>query len=152
MQRLVLGIFGLPLGLILVMLTGVELFTGNTMMMTFAVRALSRLPAAEPPQRNATLQLKTLAGGVAQVTQGLATPAQLVKNWVASFIGNFLGSVGIVALMGLTGLTIQNQAAAGVAVAKTSLTFTEVRWLWCRLLLLLLPQSNCSRTCRPCMQ
>ena len=32
--------FGLPLGLILVMATGVELFTGNTMFMAVAVRPI----------------------------------------------------------------------------------------------------------------
>ena len=57
----------------------------------------------------------------------MATTGQLIKNWVASFAGNLVGSFGIVFLMGLTGLTAQRDAAAAVAVAKTSLTFTEVR-------------------------
>lgn len=37
LQRLILGAFGLPMGLILVVLTGAELFTGNTMLMPLAV-------------------------------------------------------------------------------------------------------------------
>ena len=45
LQRLVLGVFGLPLGLILVMMTGVELFTGNTMILTMAVRPVPAGPS-----------------------------------------------------------------------------------------------------------
>lgn len=37
LQKLIAGAFGLPLGLILVLLTGAELFTGNTMLLTLAV-------------------------------------------------------------------------------------------------------------------
>ena len=62
-----------------------------------------------------------------QATQGLANTQQVVKSWVASFAGNFVGSMIIVGLMGLTGLTAQHNAAAAVAVQKTSITFMEVR-------------------------
>ena len=37
LQKLIAGAFGLPLGLILVLMTGAELFTGNTMLLTLAV-------------------------------------------------------------------------------------------------------------------
>ena len=43
LQRLLLGLFGLPLGLILVLVLGMELFTGNTMVMTIAVIPQSQL-------------------------------------------------------------------------------------------------------------
>ena len=38
LQRLVAGSFGLPLGLLLVMVTGADLFTGNCMLLSLAVR------------------------------------------------------------------------------------------------------------------
>jgi len=37
LHRMVIGSFGLPVGLILVMVCGAELFTGNVMVMTAAV-------------------------------------------------------------------------------------------------------------------
>jgi len=37
LHRLLLGVMGLPIGLLLVMLCGAELFTGNTMILTIAV-------------------------------------------------------------------------------------------------------------------
>ena len=38
LQKLVYGAFGLPFGLLLVLLCGAELFTGNTALITAAVR------------------------------------------------------------------------------------------------------------------
>ena len=91
--------------------------------------------------------------GAAQNRQGQATVGQVLKSWVGSFLGgalnwcagahrlyirpwctlgltwpaagNLIGSFGIVFLIGLTGLTTQTNAAAAVAVAKTSMTFTQ---------------------------
>ena len=49
LQRLLLGLFGLPLGLILVLCLGMELFTGNTMVMAIAVSTMPFcLPQALP--------------------------------------------------------------------------------------------------------
>lgn len=42
LQRLIQGAFGLPMGLILVVLTGAELFTGNTMLLPLAVSPFMR--------------------------------------------------------------------------------------------------------------
>ena len=39
LQKMVYGAFGLPFGLFLVLLCGAELFTGNTALLTAAVRA-----------------------------------------------------------------------------------------------------------------
>lgn len=41
LQKMVYGAFGLPFGLLLVLLCGAELFTGNTALITAAARALS---------------------------------------------------------------------------------------------------------------
>ena len=62
-----------------------------------------------------------------QVLEGLATPTQLAKSWIASYGGNLVGSLFIVWLLGQTGLTIQHEAAKAVAIQKTTLTFVEVR-------------------------
>lgn len=62
-----------------------------------------------------------------QAYEGKATPGQLVKNWVVSYAGNFLGSALVVALVAASGVMASAKAPAAVAVAKTSLTFTQVR-------------------------
>merc|ERR1719238_718540 len=58
LHKMVLGAFGLPFGLMMTLLTGAELFTGNT--------ALVGMAALE----------------------GEATPGQLIKSWVSSYAGN----------------------------------------------------------------
>jgi formate/nitrite transporter FocA (FNT family) len=54
---------GLPTGLIMTLVTGAELFTGNTALVTGALM------------------------------EGKIKKKDLAKNWVASYIGNFVGSV-----------------------------------------------------------
>lgn len=52
----------------------------------------------------------------------------LLKNWAVSWTGNFIGSLAVLAVVMATGLLPAGTAApVKVALAKTSLTFTEVR-------------------------
>lgn len=78
-------------------LHGVELYTGNTM------RAATSL------------------------YEGKIKLQDLLKNWAVSYVGNFIGSLMIVGIVMQTGLFAAGSAApVKVAVAKCSLTFTEV--------------------------
>ena len=58
-----MGAFGLPFGLIMTLVTGAELFTGNTALVTGALM------------------------------EGKTTKKNLIKNWTASYLGNFVGSL-----------------------------------------------------------
>ena len=51
---------------------------------------------------------------------------QLAKNWVCSYLGNFVGSLLMVYLVTCTGLLATAPAPLNIAVAKTSLTFGQV--------------------------
>ncbi|GBF90430.1 nitrite transporter [Raphidocelis subcapitata] len=95
LHRIVAGSFGLPLGLVLVLVMGAELFTGNC----------CALPAA--------------------VIEGKASLPQLAKNWALSYVGNLVGAATLVALVGATGLMAAHPAPIAAAVSKTSLTFAQ---------------------------
>jgi len=74
LQKLIVGAFGLPTGLMLVLICGAELFTGNTAFVTAAA------------------------------TEGRATMRQLAKSWAASYAGNVLGSLAFVWAIAESGL------------------------------------------------
>ena len=76
---------------------GGELFTGNTAFMT------------------------------AGVIEGKATMGDLVKNWIVSYAGNFLGSVFLAYLVFASGAMAAPSVATvkAVAVAKTSIPFAQ---------------------------
>jgi formate/nitrite transporter FocA (FNT family) len=76
------GLMGLPTGLLLVLLTGSELFTGNTALVPIAV------------------------------IEGKATMAQLVKNWTVAYAFNFVGSVALAYLAYTAGLPAAGTAKA----------------------------------------
>jgi formate/nitrite transporter len=103
LQKIVLGAFGLPFGLMMVLLSGAELFTGNTAMVTLAL------------------------------LEGRATLGQLMKSWSVSYAGNFVGSVALAFLVFLGGTLVGGGASVGVSAVKTSLTFTQafVRGILC---------------------
>lgn len=110
---MIFGAFGLPFGLMMVVIAGGELFTGNTAYLTVAL------------------------------AEGRATPAQVAKNWFWSYVGNFAGSLLLVWLVAASGVfssaALPSHATAlAVAAAKTGLTFQAAfargllcNWLVC---------------------
>lgn len=85
------------------LMTGAELFTGNTALVTMAT------------------------------LEGKAEPDQLAKSWIASYAGNFVGSVALAALVFLGGTLVGGGASVGASIAKTSLSFKAafVRGILC---------------------
>ena len=75
------------------LVTGGELFTGNTALVTAAVK------------------------------EGKASIGQLVKSWSASYIGNFFGSLILAYLAFKSGTLGQAPASVAIATAKCSLPF-----------------------------
>merc|ERR1712216_1039325 len=75
-QKIVLGAFGLPFGLMMTLLSGAELFTGNTALVTMAAM------------------------------EGKASAGQLLKSWGMSDGGNFLGSLLLAYLVFLGGTLV----------------------------------------------
>jgi len=103
LQKMVLGAFGLPFGLIMTLVTGGELFTGNTALV-----------------------------GAARM-EGKTSTGNLVKNWVSSYAGNFVGSLILAYLAHKSGTLGGGPAAVAVATAKCSLSFETafVRGILC---------------------
>lgn len=108
LQKIISGAFGLPFGLMMVLIGGGELFTGNTAILTVAL-----------------LEKK-------------ATFKDLLKNWTASYSGNFLGSLLMCALVLLSGTLGAGPQAMAAAAAKTTLPFHQAffrgvlcNWLVC---------------------
>ena len=91
LSNLVKGAFGLPFGLTMVILTGAELFTGNVFVMLSGL--LSK-----------------------KVTQ-----AQVMKNWLVSYAGNFAGSV-FLAYMAYAAMTSAANPAPAIAIATMKAT------------------------------
>jgi formate/nitrite transporter len=96
-QKLLLGLFGLPTGLMMVMTAGGELFTGNTAFMSAAV------------------------------IEGKATWADLVRNWVVSYAGNLVGAVFLAYLVFASGALAAPSVATvkAISVAKTQIPFAQ---------------------------
>lgn len=82
-----------PFGLLMVMLSGAELYTGNTATVTMAL------------------------------LEGKVSLADLVKNFVFSYLGNLVGSLFVVSLVIASGTMTGNTQLLHAAVAKTSLPF-----------------------------
>merc|ERR1719198_593932 len=103
LQKIVLGAFGLPFGLMMTLLSGAELFTGNTALVTMAVM------------------------------EGKASVGQLLKSWGASYGGNFIGSLLLAYLVYMGGTLAGGGASVAVSIAKTSLSFKAafVRGILC---------------------
>lgn len=93
LQKIVLGAFGLPFGLIMTLVTGGELFTGNTALVTAARQ------------------------------EGKITTKELAKNWVASYLGNFVGSLLLAYLAYKSGTLGDGPAAVAMATSKCSLAW-----------------------------
>ena len=93
LQKIILGAFGLPFGLIMTLVTGGELFTGNTALVTGAYM------------------------------EGKIKKEALFKNWIASYLGNFVGSLLLAYLAFKSGTLGAAPGAVNVATAKCSMPF-----------------------------
>lgn len=91
LQKIILGAFGLPFGLIMTLVTGGELFTGNTALVTAAYK------------------------------EGKVEMKDLMKNWMSSYIGNFVGSLILAYLAWKSGTLASGPASVAIATAKSSL-------------------------------
>jgi formate/nitrite transporter len=93
LQKIILGAFGLPFGLIMTLVTGGELFTGNTALVTAAYK------------------------------EGKTDGKSLIKSWVASYAGNFVGSLLLAFLAFKSGTLGNAPASVAIATAKSTLPF-----------------------------
>ena len=55
-----------------------------------------------------------------------ASLEQVIRNWVVSYVGNFVGSLVLVKLVAVAGVLATHPAPHATAYAKTSLTFAQV--------------------------
>lgn len=103
LQKIVMGAFGLPFGLIMTLISGAELFTGNTALVTAAW------------------------------AEGKTSRKDLIKNWSASYIGNFVGSLLLAYLAFKSGTLGDAPGAVKIATAKCSAPWdvTFVRGILC---------------------
>ena len=98
-QNLLLGLVGLPTGLFMIVITGAELFTANTMFMTVAV------------------------------LEGKASPLALVKSWTMSWLGNLAGSLMLAALFDGSGVYEDLMTPKSLAFNKAHAPWGEVSCL-----------------------
>ncbi|KAJ1616245.1 formate/nitrite transporter family member [Pavlovales sp. CCMP2436] len=106
LQRIIFGAFGLPFGLLMTLITGAELFTGNTALVTTAV------------------------------FNGKATQGGLAKSWFYSYAGNFVGSVLVAYLFAASGVMHKGAIAIASAKVATPWIQAFIRgvlanWLVC---------------------
>ena len=109
MQRILLGAFGLPMGLFMTLVGGGELFTGNTAVVTAAA------------------------------LEGKATWKDLSKNWIVSFLGNLVGSLILAYLATVAGtLSATMGGRLASSVSKSTQPFAQAftrgilcNWLVC---------------------
>ncbi|MBT3557977.1 MAG: formate/nitrite transporter family protein [Rhodospirillales bacterium] len=85
-----LGGLAFSTGLILVIVGGAELFTGNNLI-------------------------------VMAWADGKVSHRQLLRNWVVAYAGNFVGSLGVAAMVGLSGVLMLHDGG----VAKTAIAIAE---------------------------
>lgn len=96
LAKIITGAFGLPFGLLMVVLSGSDLFTGNTAVVTAALH------------------------------EKKVTPMQLLKSWSVSYLGNFIGSVAMAYAVMQAGCYAGSlMSPVGLTVAKCSLTFSQ---------------------------
>ena len=93
-----LGGLAFCLGLILVVVAGAELFTGNNLLVMACIDRLISF-------------------------------RQLIQNWAIVYIGNFMGALGILVLMYLTGLWWQGDGSLGNKVVAIADTKVNLGWM-----------------------
>jgi formate transporter len=108
LQKIVMGAFGLPFGLIMTLVSGGELFTGNTALVAAAYM------------------------------EGKIDGKALAKSWVASYLGNFVGSVLLAYMAFYSGTLGAAPGAVMAATGKVSARFSVslvrgilANWLVC---------------------
>jgi formate/nitrite transporter len=111
----VMGGLVFSVGLILVVVAGAELFTGNVVILIGVISSVIKL-------------------------------TDMVKNWIAVYIGNFIGAVLFAILMYYSGLfgntgalNAVGEIAVKVAEGKLAIPFTEafIRGIFCNMLVIL---------------
>ena len=109
LQKMIFALL-FPIALLNIVVTGTQLFTGNT------------------------------ASVAAAVYEGLAEPGALIRNWIVTYAGNLLGSLVFCSAFKYTGLLTGGTAkmAAGIATAKCKSAFLPqvvkgilANWLVC---------------------
>ena len=92
----------------MVLVSGAELFTGNTALVTAAYK------------------------------EGKTSASDLTKNWIASYLGNFVGSLLLAYLVHVSGTLGNLPGAVNIATAKANLSFAQAftrgilcNWLVC---------------------
>ena len=88
-KKFIAGAIGLPFGLMLVLITGGELFTGNTFLTS------------------------------SSYLHGKTTLKELRKSWVVSYLGNFIGALLMCVLVFYSKTLGTGGAAINLAVKKT---------------------------------
>eukprot|EP00962_Isochrysis_galbana_P018481 scaffold5330_cov125-Isochrysis_galbana.AAC.4 len=117
LQKILLGAFGLPWALLMVLLTGGQLFTGNTATITTAL------------------------------LEGQVTLEQMLKNLVLSYFGNFAGGLTVVYLLGAAGLTTPGAAAVAVAKTSLPFMQALIRGFLCNwMVCIAIWQAYCATT------
>lgn len=106
LQRIIFGSFGLPLGLMMTLVTGAELFTGNTALVTTAAM------------------------------NGKASWKNLAKSWSCSYVGNLVGSLLIAYLFAVSGVmhagvTAVAQAKCSLPWMQAFVRGILANWLVC---------------------
>lgn len=96
LARLVTGAV-FPIGLIMIVLLGTELFTGNALMVTAAISG--------------------------DITWGL-----LLRNWGIVYVGNFIGAVGLAALMAFFGQLDIGGGTLAIYTAKVAAAKCSLPW------------------------
>lgn len=102
LQKIIMGAFGLPMGLLMTLVTGAELATGNFMLVAAAFR------------------------------EGVASARDLWKSWTVSFAGNFVGSLIVAYLAFYSNtLNSPTATAIAVAKTSQTFVTTFVRGIIC---------------------
>jgi len=117
LQKILLGFFGLPWALLMVLLTGAQLFTGNTASITAAL------------------------------LEGQVTLPQMIKNLVIVYFGNFAGGLTLVSLFNLAGLTAPGAASVAAAKTSLPFVQALTRGFLCNwMVCIAIWQAYCSTT------
>jgi formate/nitrite transporter len=117
LQKIILGAFGLPWALMLVLLTGGQLFTGNTATITTAL------------------------------LEGQVTLDQMLKNFFLSYFGNFAGGLIVISLLAAAGLTAPGAAAVATAKTSLPFVQALIRGFLCNwMVCIAVWQAYCANT------